>query len=341
LTTRRRDLPWRIVLAALLAALVLAVAKLLIPTVNAFLLLFGAALFGIAVHAVTSAIVRHSPLSHRYAFVVVVVLLFAVLLGGFYYLGSQIADQASEFTAQLRTSTEQLTDRVKEYEWGRRFFPDDEQLQSSVTNGVMPRVMRGLQTVLWGVTGALVILFVGMYLAYEPQTYTRGVRKFVPSRHRDDYDQLLPKLYKTMGNWIIGRLISMAIVGVLTAVGLLVMGVPMAIPLGVIAALLSFIPNVGPIVAAVPQMLIALQVGTNTVLYVLIFNVVLQGIESYLITPTIERYEVTLPPAVTIAAQLILGVLFGVMGVMMAAPLTALAMVVLKHSHGEKTAAAS
>jgi predicted PurR-regulated permease PerM len=102
------------------------------------------------------------------------------------------------------------------------------------------------------------------------------------------------------------------------------------VALGVLAGLLTFVPNVGPIVAAVPQALLALQVGAATVVYVIIFNVVLQTIESYLLTPMVQQYEVSLPPALTIFAQLLMAVLVGVIGIIMAAPLTAAIMVLVQ-----------
>jgi predicted PurR-regulated permease PerM len=122
----------------------------------------------------------------------------------------------------------------------------------------------------------------------------------------------------------------MSIVGILTSLGLWLLGVPLPITLGFVAAFLTFIPNLGPLLAAVPQALLALNVGPQTVVYVLIFNLVLQGVESYLFTPIIQRHEVTLPPILTIAAQLLMGVLFGIIGVMMAAPLVVATMVIVQ-----------
>ena len=122
----------------------------------------------------------------------------------------------------------------------------------------------------------------------------------------------------------------MAIIGSLTAISLSLLGVPLPISLGIIAALLTFIPNIGPILATIPQALLAVEVGLNTVLYVIVLNVALQTFESYLITPIIQRYTVTLPPVVTIFAQLVMGVIVGIIGIIMAAPLATAIMVVIQ-----------
>ena len=115
----------------------------------------------------------------------------------------------------------------------------------------------------------------------------------------------------------------MTIVGVSTAIFLWLIGVPLAISLGVLAAVLTFIPNVGPILATIPQLLLALQLGTNTLVTVLVFNLLMQFVESYLVTPLIQQRQVSLPPALTVFAQLLLGVLFGILGIVLAAPIMA------------------
>ena len=149
-------------------------------------------------------------------------------------------------------------------------------------------------------------------------------------KRRQRLGQTLEKMRSILGFWIVGRLISMCIVGILTTAGLWLLNVPQAIALGVVAGLLTFIPNFGPILAVIPQALLALEVGVNTLAYVVILNVVLQAVESYLVTPVVQRYEVSLPPALTICSQLILGVLLGAIGVIMAAPLTAAILVAVQ-----------
>ncbi len=100
--------------------------------------------------------------------------------------------------------------------------------------------------------------------------------------------------------------------------------------LGVLSALCTFIPNIGPLLAAVPQLLLAVNSGGNTVLYVLVFILILEGVESYLVTPMIQKYEVSLPPLLTIAAQFLMGALLGIIGLMMAAPLVVVATVLIQ-----------
>ncbi len=186
----------------------------------------------------------------------------------------------------------------------------------------------GIQSIGWALTSAIVIFFVGLYAAYDPHLYRGGLIKLVPIAKRDRADDVLDQSQTALSRWIVARLMSMSVVGIVTAVGLWIFGVPLAATLGVVAAILTFVPNFGPLLAAIPQILLALNVSPQVAIYVAAFNLVLQGLESYLLTPMIDRHEVSLPPIVTITAQLLMGATLGVIGVMMAAPCVVVAMVV-------------
>lgn len=319
-------------LTLLLLALILAVADLFVITTSVLLLIFAGIVFGVFIHGVSDWPGRRTGLSYRAGYWIAVSLLFLLLIVGFYYLGSQVALRAEELWLQLESSVQQASKQLKEQPWAKRYLPNASELQSTLTgsSSMLPGMFKGLTAVGWALTGPLVILFVGLYASYDPELYRTGLVKLFPKDRRPVVREVLQKLRTALGRWIIGRMASMTVVGVLTAVGLWFLDVPLPITLGVLAALLTFIPNIGPLLAAVPQVLLALNVGTTTALYVLLFNIVLQGIESYLITPIIQRHEVTLPPIMTISAQLLMGVMFGVIGIMMAAPLMVVILVLVQ-----------
>ena len=320
-----------VLMILLLSALVLAASDLLTTTLAVMLLIFAGVLFGIFLNSLAGALSKHLSMNYTVGYLIVVIV-FLVLLGlGFYYLGSQIAQRADQLWSELGTAFEQSRERLMQYQWAEQYLPDAKQMQQIVSDSsgsVLPKMLSGLQVIGWGVTGALVMFFVGLYAAYDPSLYRRGLIKLVSKHRRERADQVLDKCQSALRRWIVGRLMSMALVGILTAIGLWFLNVPLPITLGVLAALLTFIPNFGPLLAAIPQILLAINVGTDTVIWVIAFNVALQGIESYLLTPLIQRHEVSLPPILTIAAQLLMGVIAGVIGVMMAAPLVVIAMVV-------------
>lgn len=320
-----------VLLVVLGLALVLAVADLLVVTLSVLLLLFAGVLFGVFLNAPSCWLARNSPLSYRAANLAIVIAFVAMVVAGTYYMGQQGVKEATELQTQMQSSFETLLDRIKQYEWSEQLLPKDwKSAFGDVDQGVLSRVVQGVQGITWALTSLLVIFFVGMYVAFDPRLYEDGLVRLVPPDKRQRAGEVLQKLRSVLAYWILGRLISMSAIAVLTAIGLGLLGVPLPIPLGILAGLLTFIPNIGPILAAVPQMLLALEIGMDTVLYVLIFNLALQGVESYLVTPLVQQYVVSLPPALTISVQLLLGVLIGIMGVVMAAPLTAAVLVLVQ-----------
>ena len=325
--------PIKLSLALFAVVVVLAIADLLVMTISVLLLVFAGLLFGIFLHSIASWFAHRTSIPYRWNFSVVVLVLAILMAAGIYYLGAQAVRRADNFYAQLQSSTEQAFQRIKETGWLDEMLPDKAEVSSVLAEkggSWLPELMVGMQWIAWAFTAILVIVFVGLYGAYDPKLYETGLLKIIPMHRRDRTREVLAHLRIALGSWLIGRLISMSIIGIMTAIGLWLLGIPMPVTLGVVAALLTFIPNIGPIVAAFPQVLLALNIGTNAAIYVVIFNLMLQGLESYIITPIIQRAEVTLPPILTIAIQLLLGVTIGIIGVAMAAPLLVVAMVLVQ-----------
>lgn len=327
----REQLNWFLLFTLLLLGVILATANLFVMVVSVLLLVFAGILFGIFVHGLSSWPASRTRLSYRFYFVTVVVCLLAIIGFGLNYLGAQVAQRADQFWAQLQQSVEQANARLNQFESLEQYLPSAEQARNVISDSrLMPNMLSGLRRAGWALTGALVIFFVGLYAAAAPELYRDGIAKLFPTERREQVKRILSKLRAALGLWLIGRFMSMAIVGVLTSIGLWFLGVPLPITLGVLAALLTFIPNIGPLLAAVPQVLLAINVGVNTVLYVVLFNIILQAVESYLLTPMIQRHEVTLPPILTVSAQLLMGVMFGLIGIMLAAPLLVVALVLIQ-----------
>ncbi|QDV71770.1 pheromone autoinducer 2 transporter [Rosistilla carotiformis] len=319
--------------ALLLIALVLATAGLLVPTLNVSLLILAGLLFGVFVHAISAWSAKKLSLSYRTTYLVVVALMLVAIGLGIFQLGSQVADRADELWNQLQSAAQTANEQLEQHAWAQKHLPDVSDIEEQLTQSssdILPAVLQRLQSLGWGMTAALVIFFIGLYAAYDPDLYRDGLVKLMPPGKRARTQKVLDRMNGSLQRWIVARFVSMAIVGIATAIGMWAFGIPMPITLGVLAALLTFIPNIGPLLAAVPQMLLAVNVGTQMVLYVLLFNFVLQTLESYLITPIVQQREVSLPPVLTIAAQLLMGVVVGILGVMLAAPMVVVAMVFVK-----------
>jgi predicted PurR-regulated permease PerM len=179
------------------------------------------------------------------------------------------------------------------------------------------------------------MLFLGIYGAAEPQVYKRGFLHLIPLSSRDRVNSVLAEVGETLRWWLIGKFISMMVIGVLTMVGLWLMDVPLALILAIIAALLTFIPNVGPILSAIPAVLLGLMDGIGQAASIALLYVGIQTVESYVITPLIQRKTVLLPPALTLSSQVLMGVLFGGIGLALASPITAATVVAAKRLYVE------
>jgi predicted PurR-regulated permease PerM len=183
----------------------------------------------------------------------------------------------------------------------------------------------------------VIVLFIGVYAAVEPSIYRRGFLVLIPPQHRDRTGKVISEVVDTLRWWLIGKFISMTIIGVLTTVGLWIMGIPLALALGIIAAIFTFIPNIGPLLSAIPAVLLGLIDSPQQALYIAALYVGIQTVESYMITPLIQRKTVSLPPALTLSAQVLLGVIFGGLGVALATPMTAAALVLSRMLYVDDT----
>lgn len=197
-----------------------------------------------------------------------------------------------------------------------------EKLQSGPASQIFGWIAGFVGGVSQAILGAVLVSVLGIYLASSPDLYRRGLVLLVPIRHRRRVDAVLSELTEQLQAWIVAQLIAVIVVSAVTTIGLLLLGVPMALLLGLLAGLLDFIPNFGPAIAAVPAALVAAGVGK--VWPVLIFYGVIQVAEGYLLRPFIEKRAVDTPPALLIASQVVIGTIAGFMGLLMAPALLVL-----------------
>lgn len=178
--------------------------------------------------------------------------------------------------------------------------------------------------------GLLVILFIAVYTAVEPDLYQRGVMHLFPHRSRERAGAVMTEIAYTLRRWLLTQLVAMAAIAIVTSIVLLILQVRAALALGVIAGLLEFIPFVGPILSGVPSVAMGFLDSPQKALWVLIAFVAIQQAEGHLLIPLLMRGGMSLPPVLTILAQALMALLFGFLGLMVAVPLLAVVMVPAK-----------
>jgi predicted PurR-regulated permease PerM len=187
-----------------------------------------------------------------------------------------------------------------------------------------------VSSVFGGIGGLVLVIFIAMYIAIDPGLYREGMLHLVPHRSRDRAREVLTTLAKTLRQWLMARLIAMVVIGTITGCALALLGIKGAAALGVLAGLLEFVPFFGPIASAVPALGIALLDSPQKALYVLILYLVMQQLEGNVITPLLLEKRLDIAPVLTVLTVAALGVVFGVVGMLIAEPLLAAVLVTTK-----------
>lgn len=321
------------------------VALLVLRAAEVFLVIFGGILFAILFHGVAKWTSGKTGIPDNWALLLCFALALSVLGVGVWAIAPDVSKQATELADRMPKAVRQLEAQMRQYDWASSLLDQKDRIQKLLPSGSdAVGVATGFFASTFGALGNLVIaLAVGLFLTISPSIYTKGLLHLVSIDKRNRTAEVLHATDDALASWLIAKMIAMLMIGVLTTLGLWWIGIDLALVLGVIAALLSFIPNVGPLIALAPALLIALISGPDTVIYVVLLYVGIQAIESYGMTPLLQQRMVDLPPALTISMQLLLGVLAGALGIILATPLTASAMVMVKMWYvedllGDKTA---
>ncbi|MGF1635365.1 MAG: AI-2E family transporter [Phycisphaerae bacterium] len=288
-------------------------------------------LLGVVLRAGGNGIAKLLGVSHGTGLGILAVLA-VMLLGGLGYL---VVPRVDEEFGQL---AERLPDAIMKLE---QQLAEAGLLPTPVMDGGLYQQLQALGEALLSRTGGIIsgtlgvltslglVLFVGAYTAVSPGSYRRGFIRLFPLRKRESVGDVLDDLYDTLQKWMLGQLSEMVIVGLLSWIGLLLLGVPLALTFGIIAGLFAFVPVVGPIVSTLAPALLALTIDPWLGIYVVLLFLGIQTVESYLITPMIQKKAVSILPAVLILAQVVMGTVAGAVGIILAAPLMATVLVLV------------
>ena len=304
------------------------------------LMLFAAALFAVFLRSLSDWTGTHLRVSQGWSLAIVVVFLAAACIGVVWLLAPQVAQQVDQFVEVFPQTYERLSSVLQRYEWGAWLLDraaDGANGDSGVLSSGVGLISGAFSLTIAAIVNSVLVLIIGLYLAAEASMYRRGFLVLVPPDHRERASEVLDASGEVLRGWLLGKVCSMAILGVMSFIGLVLLDVRLALTMAVLTALLAFIPNLGAILSVFPPVLLALADDPWKALYVLIFYVGLQNVEGMFLTPMIQRRTASLPPALLITAQLFMAAFFGSLGLLLAAPLGALGIVLVKMLYVEGT----
>lgn len=293
------------------------------------LMLFGAIVVASIFRAVADMICHYTRLPNGVSTALAIILVLGSLVGLIAVFGSHVAQQATTLRETLPAAWKVLEQRVGDVGLSEQL----DRFVATITapgGGSLSGFGRTLISIGGGFADLIVVIFAGIYLATQPNFYRVGAIKLVPPKRRKIAAEVMLESERALRLWLKGQAIAMLVVGLLTGFGLWLLGMPSAFTLGLVAGVLEFIPFAGPIIAAVPAILLALAVSPELALWVTLLYVAVQQFEGNILTPLVQQYAVDLPGAVLMFSLIGFGSLFGTLGVILAAPLAVVTMVLVK-----------
>ncbi|QNQ08792.1 AI-2E family transporter [Sphingomonas alpina] len=309
-------------LAAAMALVVLLIQPLLI--------IFAGLVFASMLDGGVRLLGRVLKIGRGWRLMIVVVLTVAFLGGTFYLTGVQVVQQVTQLQSTLIEQFNRVTHWLSEM----GIMPGRSDLNSILQQamGSVGRLTSFVGTAAGALTSLFMVLIIGLFLAMDPRVYERGVQWMIPMDSRREFAITLQRMGVTMRRLLAGRLAGMAFEGVLTWIVLALGGVPMAMLLGIITGILAFIPNIGAFVSGVLMVSVGFSAGVDTGLWAIFTYFAVQTFDGYVVIPMVAKRTVDLPPALTLGAQILASALFGVMGLALADPMTAMIKVALERS---------
>lgn len=321
--------PGRIAGAALIVLALIAVAWLLISLTRFFMLVFAAVVLGAIFDAIASWIVRRTGMKRGFALALSVAGIVAIFAGAFMLFGSQLAREVDTIREQIPQALRGVEAFLDRYGLGQRVRElaavGSEDISRLASQAGGYALAAGS-----GIADFVLVLVAAIFLAGDPATYRRGLLLLMPARAEDTASLALGDAARGLKGWMVGQALSSLVVAGLTWAGLALLGVPAAGGLGLIAGLLDVIPMVGPIIAGIPAVLLAFTVSPMTALWTLVLFLVIQQLQGNFLQPMIQKQAVDVPPAVLLFAVVAAGILFGFLGVLLAAPLTVVVYVMVQ-----------
>jgi predicted PurR-regulated permease PerM len=310
-----------LVFASICAGIIICV-SLLWYVFWAFMLVFAGILLAIFLEALSRRLSGVTRIPYGWALGAVIVGLVGLGVLSGWLIGNTLAEQIGQLIKAVPDSLSELQSRLEDTSWGSWIVENTPKAGQAVSGrDVVSGVSGAASSVFQSLLGIVIMLFIGLYGASQPDLYVRGFMHLVPPNKQARAKEILENLGNVLRWWLLGQIFSMIVIGILTGLGLWLLGSKLPFALAMLAFVMEIIPNIGPMVAAAPAILLAFVHGPEQALYILLLYIVIQNVEGYLVIPLVQYHTVQLPPAVQIIAVLLLGMIGGFLGALIATPL--------------------
>jgi predicted PurR-regulated permease PerM len=320
-------------------------------------LIFAGILFGVFLNAITDLVGRVVGFSYSIRLLLVCVLLTSLFSGVVVLGGATIAQQATVLSSTIKSQISNVKNFLERHGVDTGFLdletapaagtttqnpastaPRNLPSAGAIASGGGAIVSQTLKLILGTISAVgnfFIVMFLGLSFAAQPSIYRRGLVRMMPRQARKAADEIIVDISDLLKRWLLAQTITMAAVFTVTAIGLSIIGIPGAFILGIQAGLLAFIPTVGALLGGVIVVLASLASGwvAATSAFALFLGV--HALESYILTPLIQRQAINIPPATLFAMQILLGIVFGLWGLALALPLMVIAKVVIDYCRGD------
>ncbi|WCR10154.1 AI-2E family transporter [Paracoccus stylophorae] len=337
--SRRHNVPFATIIAVFAIAALMAAIWM---WSHVLLMAFAAILVAIALRGGATLLHRWTGLGFKPGVLITALVAVAVIVAAFGAAGPSVSRQFNQLLSSLPEAWQQVNDWLGNSSIGqfieRRIDAGGGSAPEAAT-GSLPSVfgyLTGTITTVFGVLADLVLMLtIAIFLALDGPTYRGGFLHLVPLSYRDRAGRVVDECGSALGRWMGGQALDMLIVALLTGAGLWLLGVPLALVLGLIAGLTNIIPVIGPFMSGIPAVMFALTQGVDQALYVTLLFLVIQQIEGNVLMPMIQQSAANLPPVLTVLAIVAFGGMFGLFGVILATPLLLVSIILVKRLYVE------
>lgn len=304
---------------------------------NILLMTFTGVLIAVYFHGLADFITQKTKISRRLSLFISIAGTFLVFASMIWVIGATIQEQATQLSHTLPQTVSAARTRIAASPAGQKIL----EYTSGDNSKKLLDTVGTFFTSSFGVVGDLyIILFLGIFFTADPSLYKNGLLSIFPPHFQADGSIIWNRISAALKAWLKTRLISMVLITVVIALGLMIIGLPGTLVLGLIAGLLDIIPNFGPVIAMIPGVLLGLMISPKIAVIAALIYVACQMIVGSIFMPLIQKKMINIPPALTMLSQLVMGVISGLMGIILAVPLLLVLIIVVDELYVKKKRAA-